>query len=151
MRDGLTSVGPFLFYIKECDHMHLRTEHLMAINYLSEPRRGGLTMQQIADKCGVSRQTLYDWQDNPVFAAELKKRMIRKSRLHLPDMISEAVKGVTEDRNAAMFKLFLQMNDMLTDAVSVEEKLDSAGDMDAMRRRIEEYQARNKNKDSEDE
>lgn len=123
--------------------MRLRTEHYIAINYLALPNRGGLTMQEIADKCGVaSRQTIYEWQDNPVFAAELKKRMIRNSRAKLPNMIEEAAKGVTEDRNAAMFKLFLEMNDMLADPVNVGDKLDEAGDVDAMQQRIEDYKKR---------
>lgn len=127
--------------------MRLETEHYIAIHYLALPKRGGLTMQELADKCGVSRQTLYRWQDDPVFAAELKKRMIRNSRAMLPDMIHEAAKGVTEDRNAAMFKLFLQMNDMLTDAVNVEDKLNQQGDIEAMQARIKEYKARRKNKE----
>ena len=119
--------------------MRLEASHYIAINYLALPKRGGLTMQQVADKAQVSRMTLYRWLDDPVFAAELKKRMIRNTRDVMPDMLNEAVKGVTEDRNAAMLKLFLQMNDMLTDAINVGDKLDNAGDIDAMRKRIEEY------------
>jgi len=119
--------------------VRLEASHYIAINYLALPKRGGLTMQQVADKAQVSRMTLYRWLDDPVFAAELKKRMIRNTRDVMPDMLNEAVKGVTEDRNAAMLKLFLQMNDMLTDAINVGDKLDNAGDIDAMRKRIEEY------------
>lgn len=138
------SEGLFLF--ERGVHMRLETSHYIAINYLSLPKRAGLTMQQIADEAGVSRMTLYRWQENPVFAAELKKRMIRNSRMYMPDMIHEAMKGVTEDRNAAMFKIFLQMNDMLTDPVNVSDKLDEAGNIDAIRRRIEEYHKKTKEK-----
>jgi predicted DNA-binding protein YlxM (UPF0122 family) len=86
----------------------LGTEHYIAINYLALPKRGGKTMQEIADECSVSRQALYKWLDD------------------------------------AMFKLVLQMNDMLTDAINVGDKLDSAGDIDAMQKRIEEYKAKAK-------
>ena len=124
--------------------MRLETSHYIAINYLSLPNKGGYTMQEIAEEADISRSTLYSWLDNPVFAAEMKRRMIRNSRNLLPGMIEEAAKGVTEDRNAAMFKLFLQMNDMLTDAVQVSDKLDSAGDVDAIHQRIQEYKDRAK-------
>lgn len=122
--------------------MKLRTEHYIAINYLALPRRGGLTVRELAELCEVNPQTLYNWQDNPVFAAELKRRMIRNSRALLPEMLDAAAKGVTEDRNAAMLKLLLQMNDMLTDPVNVSDKLDSAGDVEAMQERIKEYKER---------
>lgn len=127
--------------------MRLEAHHLIAINYLALPRRGGLTMQQIADEAQVSRQTVYDWLDNPVFAAELKKRMIRNTRDAMPNMINEAMKGVTEDRNAAMFKLFLEMNDMLANDINVGDKLDEAGDLDAVKARIAEFERRGKKKE----
>ncbi len=122
--------------------MRLGAEHYIAINYLSLPKRGGLTVQEIADECGVSRQSIYDWQNNPVFSAELKKRMIRNTRNKLPDMLDASMTSVIEDPNAAMLKLFLQMNDMLTDAVNVGDKLNEAGDIDAMQARIQEYKDR---------
>lgn len=117
----------------------LGTEHYIAINYLAIPKRGGMTMQQIADEAGVSRQSLYNWLDNRTFDAELKKRIIRNTRNKLPEVTQAMVEAVTEDRNAAMAKLILQMNDMLTDSINVGDKLDSAGDIDAMQARIAEY------------
>lgn len=117
----------------------LETEHYIAINYLALPKRGGLTMQEIAEKSSVTRSTIYNWLDDPVFSAELKRRIIRNSRDRLPEMVNAAADAVVDDHNAAMFKLVLQMNDMLTDVVNVNDKLDQAGDIDAMQKRIEEY------------
>ena len=122
--------------------MRLSTEHYIAINYLALPRRGGRTMQQVADECGVSRQTLYNWLDDRTFDAELKKRIIRNTRDKLPEVTNSMVNAVTEDHNAAMAKLVLQMNDMLTDPINVGDKLDSTGDIEAMQQRIQEYKDR---------
>jgi DNA-binding phage protein len=117
----------------------LRAEHLIAIQFLALPKKGRFTMQQIAEKCGVSRQTLYEWLKMPIFESELKKQMIRNTRERLPEAIASMVDHVVNDGNAAMMKLLLQMNDMLTDKVSVEQKLTNAGDVDAMKQRIEEF------------
>ncbi|TYS60484.1 hypothetical protein FZC76_21680 [Sutcliffiella horikoshii] len=117
----------------------LRTEQLIAINYIALPKRGGLTMQQIADECKVSRQTLYEWMKDPLFESELKKQMIRNTRERLPEAIASMIDHVVDGGNAAMMKLLLQMNDMLTDSVSVDDKLTKAGDVDAMKERIAKY------------
>jgi len=120
--------------------MRLETHHYIAINYLALPRRGGKTMQEIAEECQVSRQTVYKWLDNPVFAAELKRRIIRNSRDKLPDLVESMTEHAIADGNAALAKLVLQMNDMLTDAINVGDKLDSAGDIDAIQQRIKDFQ-----------
>ncbi|MEN2464922.1 phBC6A51 family helix-turn-helix protein [Ornithinibacillus sp. JPR2-1] len=102
-------------------------------------------MQQIADECGVTRKTLYNWLDDRLFDKELKKRIIRNTRNKLPEVTEAMVAAVTEDHNAAMAKLVLQMNDMLTDAVNVSDKLETATDIDAMQERIAAYKKRNGN------
>lgn len=101
-------------------------------------------MQEVAEEAGVSRRSLYYWLDDKMFDSELKKRIIRNTRDKLPDVTAAMVDAVTQDRNAAMAKLVLQMNDMLTDAVLVGDKLDSSGDLKEMQKRIKEYKERQK-------
>jgi predicted transcriptional regulator len=125
----------------------LRVEHYTAIEFLALPKQGGFTMDQIAEKCGVSRQTIHNWRKNPAFEAELKRQIIRNTQKHLPELTQAMVKHAIEQGNAAMAKLVLQMNDMLTDAVSVDEKLTVAGDVDAMKQRREEFLKRNASKE----
>lgn len=117
----------------------LGTEHYIAINFLSLPKHGGMTMQEIADEAGVSRQTLYNWLDDRMFDSELKKRIIRNSRRRVPELVESMADHAISDGNAALSKLLLQMHDMLTDPVSVGDKLDSAGNMEDMQERIDAY------------
>lgn len=123
--------------------VRLGTEHYIAINYLSLPKRGGLTMQQIANEAGVTRDAIYKWLKDPLFDRELKKAIIRNTRNRLPDVTESMVNAVIADGNAAMAKLILQMNDMLTDDIKVSDKLESVTDIDAMQERIAAYKKKN--------
>jgi hypothetical protein len=125
----------------------LRAEHYIAIEYLALPKKERPTIEHIAEKCEVSKQTIHNWKKNPAFEAELKRQIIRNTQKHLPDLTQAMVKHASKG-NAAMAKLVLQMNDMLTDAVSVDEKLTVAGDVDAMKQRREEFLKRNESKQS---
>ena len=39
----------------------------------------GMTVTKVAQKLGIDRKTLYEWRKNPVFQAELNRRMIEAS------------------------------------------------------------------------
>ncbi|WP_261133802.1 hypothetical protein [Bacillus sp. Marseille-Q3570] len=43
---------------------NLWTEHYIAIEYLVMPDRGGLTLEEIAEKCSVTRKVLYNWRQD---------------------------------------------------------------------------------------
>lgn len=100
----------------------LNAEHLIAIKYLALPNRGGLTKEEIAKECGVTRQALYNWEKDPLFERELKAEMVRNSRDRLPELIQSLSEIAIRDGNAAMAKLALQINGMLTDKVEIETK-----------------------------
>ena len=55
----------------------LNAEHLLAIQWLSQPRKGGKTDEQIAEICGVSRQSIHNWRKDAMFEAELKLKISR--------------------------------------------------------------------------
>jgi transposase len=124
----------------------LNTEHLTAINYFALPNKGGKTNDEIAKICGVSRQSIQNWRNDPLFERELKKQMVRNSQDRLPELIESLSEIAIRDGNAAMAKLALQINGMLVDKVEVEtkdatNKIDYEGidkDIASFKERIEE-------------
>lgn len=128
----------------------LTTEQSIVLNYLALPKQGGLTTQEIANIAGVHVRTIFKWKNNPLFSAELKKRIIKESSKYLPDLMNAMIDAVVEDHNAQAAKLILEMNDMLpTKGVSVEEKLKSKVDdkeiptLHEMNDRITKYKGSN--------
>ena len=116
----------------------LNEKQIAAIEYLSVPKRGGLTYDEIANRVGISRSTLSEWRKDDGFNKALNKRIIQRTQDHMPDVFDAAIKGITEDRNAAIFRTFLQAHGLLTDKVEVETNKDSV-DIDAMKAKIEQY------------
>lgn len=100
----------------------LNAEHYIAIKWLAQPKQGGLTVEQIAEKAGVSRATVFNWRKEPLFERELKREMVRRSQDRLPELIESLSEIAIRDGNAAMAKLALQINGLLTDKVEVETK-----------------------------
>lgn len=123
----------------------LEAHHLIALNYLAQPRRAGKTMEEIAKEAGVSRQAVYDWLKDPLFERELKRQIARNTLDRLPEVTDAMADAAIQDRNAAAAKLLLQMNEMLTDKVDVV-KTDATGmDREELERKIAEYRARKEN------
>ena len=111
----------------------LNTEHLIAISYLAQPRKGGKTFEEIAQECGITRRTLQEWRKDPLFERELKTEMVRRSQDQMPELIESLAQIAIRDGNAAMAKLALQINGMLTDRVSIETGTsDGSIDFDAL-------------------
>lgn len=100
----------------------LNTEHLIAIGYLAQPNKAGKTFEEIAKECGVTRRTLQEWRKDPLFERELKREMVRIAQDQLPELIASLSEIAIRDGNAAMAKLALQINGMLTDKVEIETK-----------------------------
>lgn len=93
----------------------LNTEHYIAIKWLAMPKRGGLTMEEVAKECGVARSTLYEWKKDPLFDRELNAEIVREGKSRLPEVIQNMYAVAAETENAAMAKLVLQLNGMLTE------------------------------------
>ncbi|MGG4142977.1 phBC6A51 family helix-turn-helix protein [Paenibacillus algorifonticola] len=124
----------------------LETHHRIAIGYLSQPNRGGKTMEEIATEAGVSRRALYDWLKDTLFERELKQEIVRQTMNRLPDIMDKLADSVIYEGNAAAAKLLLQVNGMLTDKHEIDAKVSGSVDIDALRRRI----ATSVNRDSDD-
>lgn len=117
----------------------LNTEHLIAIKWLALPKKGGKTIKEIAELCGVSEQSIYNWRKDPLFERELKREMVRNTLDKLPDVFDAVPDIIIRDGNAAMFKTLLQAHDMLTDKVEVTQKNNDDGvDREALKERLEQ-------------
>ncbi|MED4892478.1 MULTISPECIES: phBC6A51 family helix-turn-helix protein [Heyndrickxia] len=118
-----------------------------AVALLALPQRGGMTYDEIAERVGVSRQTLYEWRNQDAFNEELKKQVLRNAVEHLPDMYAAVPRHVIEEGNAALFRTYIQSLGMLTEKVEVENKDGNAANIDDMKAEIERL--RNARKDDE--
>jgi transcriptional regulator with XRE-family HTH domain len=126
---------------------YLSTEQHLAIHYLALPNYGGLNKQEIAEKVGVHRNTLQNWEKDELFQRELKREIVRQTQKRLPQMVESMVDAVINDKNAAMAKLVLQMNDMLVDKqeiVNRDEELDHDNEISRMKDEIARMRERRK-------
>ena len=99
--------------------MALKPEQYIAIKYLAQPKQGGLTYDQIAERCGVHRSTVFEWKRKPEFEAELKAEIVRSTHDKLPELMASMAEFAINDGNAAMAKLVLEANRMLTKQTEV--------------------------------
>ncbi|MGB9945348.1 phBC6A51 family helix-turn-helix protein [Bacillus subtilis] len=102
----------------------LSEKQIAAIEFLSQPNRGGMTYDQIADEVGVTRQTLHNWRNNDDFYEELKRRIKKQSAERMPDIIASIPDHIINDGNAAMLRTYMQWHDMLTERAEVDVKND---------------------------
>ena len=126
----------------------LSADQTVAIEWLSQPNRGGKTYEEIAIICGVHFNTLGNWRKDAFFDRELKRAIIRNNSDRLPELVASLTEIAIRDGNAAMAKLALQVNDMLTDKVEVETKDSGVTDVDALRQRIAALQKRDEAEES---
>jgi transcriptional regulator with XRE-family HTH domain len=120
----------------------LNEKQLAAVAILSLPGRGGLTYKQVAERVGVSEQTIHSWRKLDEFNDEIKKQVLRNAVADLPDMYASIPKHVIEEGNAALFRTYLQSLGMLTEKVEVNNASDSDTNVGAIKAEIERMKAR---------
>jgi orotate phosphoribosyltransferase-like protein len=98
---------------------YLNESHYKAIELLLEGKKN----QEIAETLGVHRNSITNWLKDDVFQAELRKAATRHSQHRLGELIERMYDVAINDRSAAMAKLILQSQGMLTDKVSVEKSI----------------------------
>lgn len=126
----------------------LNADQYVAIEWLSLPNKGGKSFEDIAQICGVHVNTIGNWRKDTAFDRELKRAIVRNNSDRLPELVASLTDIAIRDGNAAMAKLALQVNDMLTDRVEVETKEGAVTDVDALRQRIAALQKRDEAEDS---
>lgn len=127
----------------------LGAEHHTAIHWLAQPKKGGKTYGEIAEICGVHPNTIGNWRKDPLFEAELKRQMVRNTQDKLPELLESLADIAIRDGNAAMAKLALQVNGLLTDKVEVETKQSGDVDVTALKAKIEAFKQRHPNEESD--
>jgi transcriptional regulator with XRE-family HTH domain len=100
----------------------LKPEQYVAIEYLSQVKNGGLSQDEIAEKCGVSRTSLYNWRQDDVFQAELRRQIARNTMNRLPEVMNAMVESAISLKSAAAAKLIMQACEMLTDHTVIDDK-----------------------------
>jgi len=113
----------------------LSDKQYAAIAILSQPKRAGLTYEQIAEQVGVERSTLHRWRQDDAFNDELKRTIMRSTIDRLPEVMASVPDHIINDGNAAMFRTLLQAQGLLTEKVEVETS-DKGVDIDAIRERL---------------
>ena len=114
----------------------LNDKQYAAIAILSQPKRGGLTYDQVAEEVGVSRTTLAEWRKRDDFNDELKRQIMRDTIDRLPDVMASIPDHIINDGNAAMFRTLLQAQGLLTEKVEVSTQA-NGNDVDTIKAEIE--------------
>jgi len=115
----------------------LNEKQYAAIAILSQPKRAGLTYEQVAEEVGIARSTLQEWRKDDAFNDELKRQIMRDTIDRLPEVMASVPDHIINDGNAAMFRTLLQAQGLLTERVEVEAKGGATADLDGMRAEIE--------------
>lgn len=117
----------------------LSEKQIAAIEYLSLPKRGGLTYEQVAEEVGVSKPTIFAWKKKDDFNKALKDEIVRKTTDRLPEVFDSMVDNIIDTGNAAAFRTMVQMHGMLTERLEIDNKDGSSADMDEMKAKLEKF------------
>lgn len=125
----------------------LNEKQIAAIEYLSLPKRGGMTFKQIAEEVGVSEQTIHRWRNDDVFSAALNRKIVRNTQDRLPELFDAAINGVIEEKNAALFRTLIQAHGLLTEKHEIDAKSNTGADLDEIKAQITRIRASKKDGD----
>jgi AcrR family transcriptional regulator len=94
-----------------------------------------MTWQEIADACGVSRQTIYDWRQEPEVREAIRILMDQHLKEELPGILGSVLeiarRGKDGDRLRAA-ELVTKLTGMLVDRQEVTHKPDVDGVLDRL-------------------
>ena len=100
---------------------------------------------EIAEELGIHRNTVTNWLKEDSFQAELRKAATRHGQHRLGELVDRMYSTAINEGSAAMAKLLLQMQGMLTDKVSVDQtitKKEGIIDYEAIDEEIESFARR---------
>jgi len=119
----------------------LKAEQYEAIGYLAQPKNGGLTLDEVAETVGVSRQTLYRWRQDIEFNDEIKRQINRNTMSRIPEVLDAMIESAVNNKSSNAAKIVLQSVGLLTDRLEVEDrtkqKESPTSDIDTMKAEIE--------------
>lgn len=115
----------------------LSEKQIACIEYLSQPKRGGLTYAEVAEEVGIARSTIFEWRKNDAFNEALNREIVRKTADRMPEVLDSMVDNIIETGNAAAFRTMVQMHGMLTERLEIDSSKGNAEDIDDIRAEIE--------------
>jgi uncharacterized protein YjcR len=101
---------------------YLNENQYKAIGLLLEGKKN----VDIAEELGIHRNTVTNWLKDDLFQSELRKAATRHSQHRLGELIERMYDVAINDRSAAMAKLILQSQGMLSEKHIVEREAPSA-------------------------
>lgn len=81
---------------------------------------------EIAEELGIHRNTVTNWTKEEIFQSELRKAATRHGQNRLGELVLKMYDVAINEGSAAMAKLILQSQGMLTDKHIVEREIPSA-------------------------
>lgn len=99
----------------------------------------------IAAELGVHRNTVTNWMKEDLFQSELRKAATRHGQNRLGELIERMYDVAINEGSAAMAKLILQSQGMLTDRISMDQtitKKEGLIDYEAIDEEIESFAKR---------
>jgi orotate phosphoribosyltransferase-like protein len=111
----------------------INIERMIYMRYLNENQYKaiGLLLEgkknvEIAEELQIHRNTVTNWLKEDLFQAELRKAATRHGQHRLGELVDRMYSTAINEGSAAMAKLLLQMQGMLTDKHIVEREIPSA-------------------------
>ncbi|RXT14901.1 phBC6A51 family helix-turn-helix protein [Ammoniphilus sp. CFH 90114] len=96
------------------------SEQLIAIDLLSNPKNSGMTLEEIAQKCNVSRRTLYEWRvSDDYFIEEVKRQATIKAGMHTAEIYDILLQEIRKKPTAKMIEVFLRSQNLLNHDTAV--------------------------------
>lgn len=100
----------------------LRPEQYEAIHYLSQPKQAGLTKEEIAEKCGVSRQSLHRWEQSEEFQNELRLKISDNILSRIPEVADAMFESAVKNKSSNAAKILFQAAGMLKSQVEYSNR-----------------------------
>lgn len=122
----------------------LKAEQYEAIHYLAQPKQAGLTKEEIAQKCGVSRMTLHRWEALPEFQDELRLKLSDNILSRLPEVAEAMIESAVKNKSANAAKILFQAAGMLKSQVEYSNRnkeMAPSIDRESLKARLEQIKS----------
>lgn len=110
---------------------------LRAIEHLSQPKRGGLSYEEIAEKVGVTTKTLSRWRDRMDFKKAVTDRALENIRNELPDVFQAHVR-IAKGGNIKAIELLYKVSGLMIERQEITQTIDDKRDTDSIEKDIAE-------------
>ena len=74
----------------------------MAKEFLSLPKNGGYSQEEIARMVGVHRKTIQRWKKEPEFQEEVRKRAVEQAGQHLPEVLDVLMQNIRAGKDKSI-------------------------------------------------